>query len=425
MVRRPFSTNPSYLQYIRSLRELHALTMAGRDESPEADAIRDGMDHPWYDLSETEQERINGLSADLYSISDTPKEPQPTNPQVQRKLIEADEAWQAGNWDQALEILRRWSQHIDPAILSYRRGRIWHEAGDDATANLFYGHAARLDPRHFEHAYLHNLWSADDLEGRKLAREILAAREPHSVEIVITASAIVFLALREIPIFECREDLEVMASALERAISRARADDLAYPQIKNRTIKNLLVYMACSQERMANSRSAIGYLNEALAIDPFDVGILLIRGVIGYGIESSAVDDFERVTEFGARNVWPGFYLAHHSFVTSRFEDCRNKCEWALTFPAPDGVRALLNEWLGISKAELGYPPIQVQSAFEEALRLAPDSDRIRNNLAKFEQSSANPGGPIPDWIRPMASTVKAFGRLDFQPPWPSFPIAA
>ena len=134
MIRRPFSTSPSYLQYVRALRDLHALTMAGRDDSPEADAIRDGMDQPWYDLSEIEQRRIKGLSEDLYSISDPPQEPLPSNPQVQGKLIEATEAWQAGRWDQALELLRRWSRYIDPALFRLR-GSLWQESRRRVTAS--------------------------------------------------------------------------------------------------------------------------------------------------------------------------------------------------------------------------------------------------------------------------------------------------
>jgi hypothetical protein len=146
MTRQLFSTSLSYLQYISGVRELHALIKAGLDDSPEADAIRDGMDHPWHDLSETDQTRIRGLSADLYSISDPPHEPLPGNRQVQRKLIEAGEAKEAGNWDLALSILREWSRYIDPSLLSSFRGEIWQAAGDDETAKLFFDHAASLMP---------------------------------------------------------------------------------------------------------------------------------------------------------------------------------------------------------------------------------------------------------------------------------------
>ncbi len=61
-----------YRVIVRGIRELHRLTLEGMDESPEADAVRDAMDTPWEALSESERMRVNGLSADLYSISDPP-----------------------------------------------------------------------------------------------------------------------------------------------------------------------------------------------------------------------------------------------------------------------------------------------------------------------------------------------------------------
>jgi hypothetical protein len=163
MAKQPFSTRPSYVQYIQGLRRLHELIAVDRDDTPEGDAVRDGMDGPWYELSETEQNRINGLSEDLYSISDPQEEPLPMNPQAERKLNEAMEALNIGEWDKALELLRRWKRYFDPAKLSYLRGFVWHEAGDDATATVFFEHATRLAPdnSNYKSLYLDSLGKSD------------------------------------------------------------------------------------------------------------------------------------------------------------------------------------------------------------------------------------------------------------------------
>src|SRR5438128_1578419 len=137
MAKHPFSTNPSYMQSIRGLHRLHELFVAGKSEDPDADAVRDSLERPWNCLSEAEQNRITGLSEDLYSIGEPPGEVLPMNPLVQRKLVEAYEARQAGKWDRALELLRRWGRYLEPPLLSYLRGSIWDEAGDHATAVLF------------------------------------------------------------------------------------------------------------------------------------------------------------------------------------------------------------------------------------------------------------------------------------------------
>ena len=68
------------------------------------------------------------------------------NPEAQSGLDEAVEAREAGDWDGALTILRRWSRYIEPSLLSFLRGSVWMEAGDAATADLFFRHAAQLKP---------------------------------------------------------------------------------------------------------------------------------------------------------------------------------------------------------------------------------------------------------------------------------------
>jgi tetratricopeptide (TPR) repeat protein len=425
MVKRPFSTSQSYLQYIRGLRELHALTMSGRDESPEADAIRDGMDHPWYDLSEIERGRIDGLSEDLYSISDSPKEPLLQNPQVQRKLNEAEEAWRAGEWDQALEILRRWSSYIDPSVLSSRRGLLWQAAGDNETAALFFDHAARLDPANgnYKSLYLLSLQQFAPDNALHLAKEITASDESYPPEVVIIAIRISLETdegeTSNIP----GQTTAKLIPILERTLSRLHAtgpDRPAWFVTFDVLAKFSLGYC---QAQTGDLRKAIHSLDMAIAADPFDWGMLIYRGIVRYGIDPSAVEDFEKAIQLGSTVYDPYFVLAHRSAVTGRFSDCLSMCERALKCSPPGEICAFLHEWIAISRAELGHPPDQARSAFEEALRLDPDSDRIRNNLAAFEKSLVSQGEPKADWIKPKASTIQAFGRSEFRPP--SSPIAA
>src|SRR5947209_7590910 len=144
---RPLTMSANYSVTVRGLRELHRLTVAGHQDSPEADAVRDVTDAPWEALTEVEKRRISGLSEDLYSITDpTPVAQRETNPQVQARLVEVNEARQRGEWDRAFELLRRWAAYIEPPVLSYLRGTTWLAAGDPETAALFLEHASRLQP---------------------------------------------------------------------------------------------------------------------------------------------------------------------------------------------------------------------------------------------------------------------------------------
>jgi hypothetical protein len=142
---KPLTMNPSYLAMVRGTRELHQLLATGKDDLPEADALRDATDGPWQSLSETERNRVRNLSEDLFSLIEPPPNPQPMNPLAQAKLNEVYEAKQRGEWDRALDLLRSWRAHIDPALVSYLRGSIWLEAGDPATAALFFDHASKLN----------------------------------------------------------------------------------------------------------------------------------------------------------------------------------------------------------------------------------------------------------------------------------------
>jgi hypothetical protein len=144
MVRQLFSNSPHYTQSIQGLRRLHELAASGQEDTPAAEAVRDRLEHPWNLLSEVEKERITGLSEDLYSIIEPSEQAEPMNPQAERKLIEAYEARQSGEWDKALDLLRCWGRYLEPAELSNLRGSIWHEAGDYETAALFFRHASQL-----------------------------------------------------------------------------------------------------------------------------------------------------------------------------------------------------------------------------------------------------------------------------------------
>ena len=111
----PLTMNPNYLAMVRGVRELHVLMSEGKDDSPEADAIRDATDAPWESLSEIERRRVRNLSEDLYSLHE-PAAPAPqTSPQGQSKLLDAVEARNQGDWDRALDLLRRWGSYVDPA----------------------------------------------------------------------------------------------------------------------------------------------------------------------------------------------------------------------------------------------------------------------------------------------------------------------
>ena len=138
----PVSQN--YRHVLQGYLRLHQLTVEGRDESPEADAVRDSLDRPWRLLTDAEREQVQGLSVDLFEI-DNPIEGAhlEMSPDAQHHLAEAVEARQRGEWDRALAQLRTLKKHLTPAILSKLRAEIWSEAGHPDVGAVFLEHAGK------------------------------------------------------------------------------------------------------------------------------------------------------------------------------------------------------------------------------------------------------------------------------------------
>jgi tetratricopeptide (TPR) repeat protein len=172
---RPLPMSPSYLAMVRGVRELHRLSTVGKDDSPEADAIRDATDCPWEGISEVERQRVRNLSEDLYSLVEPPPAPQPIDPEAKAGLSEATEARQRGEWDKALDLLRRWRAYIDPALVSFLRGSIWLEAGDPETAMLFFEHASKQQPDNgnYQAMFLYALSISDPATAKMRVEQIL------------------------------------------------------------------------------------------------------------------------------------------------------------------------------------------------------------------------------------------------------------
>src|SRR4051812_43073449 len=101
---------PPSLAYARLLRETHRLIAGGQGDGNEADTIADRMDAPWHAMTGREQSRMRGLSVDLYSIAEGPKQIDVTAEELatwRRHFGEAHERVQVGDVDALLEFLRK------------------------------------------------------------------------------------------------------------------------------------------------------------------------------------------------------------------------------------------------------------------------------------------------------------------------------
>jgi tetratricopeptide (TPR) repeat protein len=412
MPRHPFLFNPNYLAVARGLQELHRFIQNGQDDSPEADAIRDATDAPWRSLSEAERNRLAGLSEDLYSISE-PVATEPMNPQAQAKLNEAVEARENGDWDRALELLRRWGKHIPLALVSYLRGSIWLEAGDPETAAVFYGHASELEPEsgNYFALFLHALDMTDPGAARRRAEEVLRDHGKYPPVVVARAADVLFKSFRTALNAEARNGFRRLIPILEQTLIRIEKGDEG--GVDQSAYAMVVALLGFCYEFLGDFQHALDYYSRGLRANPYNDGLLTARGILLYGSSSRAINDFELAVRNGCPVVWPYFFLAHHYLISRRFEDCRQMCERAGQMEASDAVKSELADWLAISQAELGFPLELVRAAFDKAIQLNPANERARRNLSAFE-SAIRPAFPQ-GWDTQSEAALRAFGLAEWR----------
>lgn len=131
------------------LLRLHDLIDKGQGDDPEADAVRDQMDGPWRALTEAQQERVGGLSEDLYALAEN-------NPRAAKLSSEERRTWgqdfksafDSGEWDQALVLLRRPPDDVPADHVAFFQADCWEHLGCPEVALRFMRSATRLDPVH-------------------------------------------------------------------------------------------------------------------------------------------------------------------------------------------------------------------------------------------------------------------------------------
>jgi hypothetical protein len=143
------------LEYALRTRQVHVLIAHGKGDSVEADEIRDEMDEPWYAMTDVEQVRMRGLSADLYALGDPSLRPPLTD--VQQIQAWREEArrfvtdFHSGNLDAALSFLRKPAPASLPAHwIPFLQALCWEKLGDPETAAIFRQAAEKHDASTFE-----------------------------------------------------------------------------------------------------------------------------------------------------------------------------------------------------------------------------------------------------------------------------------
>lgn len=388
MLAQPLIMSPSYLAVVRGIREMHQLLATGQEDSAAAEALRDATDSPWQALTDVERKRVGGLSEDLYWITEGPPPAREMNPQAAARLSDAIEARERGEWDRALELLRRWGAYIAPPLVSYLRGTIWTQAGDLRTAVLFYGNASRLQPDNGNYLaiFLHTLDIVDPAAARQRSGEILREPDRFPAAAVVQAAGVEFKAARALPTLDAARLYQRLIPILHGALAKIELGDES--GVDHSSYATAAALLGSAHEFLGETQPALDWYSRGLDAQPHNDGLLVARGILLYGSSPRAAHDLEAATRHGSPVIWPYFLLAHHYFVNGDFDRCRALAERAMEMPGSEAVRSELAEWLAICQSELGFPVEIVRSSFENSIRLNPSNERARRNLAAFESAS-------------------------------------
>ena len=129
-----------------------ALIAEGKGDSEEAEALADRMDAPWHAMTTQEQDRMRGLSRDLYALAEGGTKQIPMSPDEAKQWHEGAGAalagLDAGDVDPVLGFARRPApeglpRHVIPLL----QAKCWQRLGDIETAEVFMKEAERHNPR--------------------------------------------------------------------------------------------------------------------------------------------------------------------------------------------------------------------------------------------------------------------------------------
>ena len=314
--------------------------------------------------------------------------------EAQSGLIAAYEAKQKGEWDKALALLREWRAYVDPALVSYLRGSVWYDAGDRATAALFFQHAYKLDPNNFNYAamFLSSLSSAAPDAALIEAEKILHDHRKVSSVIYVRAAEIKLMSARLLSDAEGNRIFAQLEPVLKDAMYFAEHEP---KKIDATTVVMALGLLAFGYEFQGRGRMP-SITTRQHSSSTQTMTVVTARGMILYGSHNQAIEDLERAVQLDSPLIWPYAMLAHHALNTHRYKECIRLCEQALMRKGSAAVKSEIQEWEAIAQAALEYSPGSIEQAFETG-----DSHRLRERPReeKPEEGQGRPRKPPADYF--------------------------
>ena len=371
----------SYTDYESLLKAIHDLNARDMLDSPEAELTRDKMDAAWRGLNETERAMLRGLSADLYSLTGEEIATDSAFVNEATLMKAAQREYETKDWISLLQTLRALSNKFPPAVVAYMRGRCWREIGRPDPALWFFELAHRLDPSqpNYELLVLDTMFRSSHRPlAIERARALLddATARPHTV---FGAAKIVSEIAARLPSEEASDLYKRVTRSLQAALNRVENSPTSsvVPSLRLAAHLNL----AIAFERQGEPEAARRAFDQAVAAFPGRDEIIIARAMFLLGRQPElAIQELRELVQRNTSSVYPYFFLAHHSLVNERFEQCIEFSERVSRMASDNLMRAHALEWTAIANHELGGSLDATMELLRQAIYLAPFNKDIFHN---------------------------------------------
>jgi tetratricopeptide (TPR) repeat protein len=420
---RAFSSEPVFIRFTASLRELHRLTRIGQGDSAAADALRDAMDSPFYQLSSEQAEWVAGLSEDLYSLNKDSNSFSPlpiVSPTPMREQVAQMAALKAAHLarDSAreLQLLRVLEDHFTPEMVAFQRFSAYFRLGQKETGLLFLDHTVQLAPDNINFQAL-SLRRHAEVDGSgavlKRARDYLQSEQTPGA-LVIAAAGVAFDALDSDTSGESSALLLQIVTALHRVLPLGLD---AVGGLRSVLVEGYAIMGFCYR-RLGDFRKAVTTFNLGLEVDPQSGALLTARGLtLLVDSPKLAIADLSKAVHLHTPVALPYILLAPVYLEAGLIDEAARLADRGFTLTQEPILKAEALQWLAIVAVERG-DLLHAKRLFEDAITLDPLNAQLAENklefarIDKFRSDTSNEKRHAEDQNRWQRSAPEAFARF-------------
>jgi tetratricopeptide (TPR) repeat protein len=270
------SSSSFFAKHVALLLQLHKLIARGQGDDRPADDIRDEMDFTWRGLSADDRNVVEGLSADLYTLTDPPITAIPLDTTVAQPI---QSAIQEENWPKALDLIRTNEKRIPTFAAAYWRGLCWGESGHFSVAAEFFERAARLAPPvelFWECLVVSLLLDRREKEAQRIVNE--RSQEFVSPRWCFIAADVVLLNAESLPDDDEKKSYLKAIELIQTGIRASRQPD-DDPELRH-SLAAAYLRLAISYDFLGDIANARNAVSEARRIERNNLDAMLVSGFL-------------------------------------------------------------------------------------------------------------------------------------------------